>query len=205
MQVKNIIFDLGGVLLNIDFKKTAEAFTKLGVKNFDSYYTQFHVNPLFKQLETGHIINESFYDELRKTASIQSGNATIDAAWNAMLLNFPAERIEKLKTLSTQYAIFLFSNTNAIHHAFFINAFYNEYGFNFDSLFKKAYYSHLIGYRKPAIEAFTFVVNDAGINAAETLFIDDTLPNADAAQQAGLQAAYLPPGKNVIQLLQEVL
>jgi glucose-1-phosphatase len=204
LPVKNIVFDLGGVILNIDFKKTGDAFTALGVENFDQYFTQVHSNPLFKQLETGKI-TDAFYDTVRLAASIRAGNDEIDTAWNAMLLDFPEERIRKLQQLSTQYRLFLFSNTNAIHHTAFQQNFREKYGFDFDTIFEKAWYSHLAGHRKPDIAAFEYIIKDGQLLAAETLFIDDTLPNVEAALETGLQAVYLGPGKNMIQLLDEIL
>lgn len=200
-MVKNIIFDLGGVILNIDFKKTSEAFTSLGVENFDQYFTQYHSNPLFKQLETGAIINSSFYDNVRSAASITADNTAIDTAWNAMLLDFPPERIERLKELSKKYRLFLFSNTNAIHHAAFLHQFYTQFDFNFDTLFEKAFYSHLIGYRKPDVEAFGYVIKQSDVNAAETVFIDDTLPNIESAAKAGLQTIYITKEKDMLESL----
>lgn len=203
MTIRNIIFDLGGVLLNIDFKKTAAAFTGLGVKDFDNYFTQFHANPLFKSLEVGGLPDHRFYDELRATASITAGNNAIDRAWNAMLLDFPSERVTRLQELGQQYRLFLFSNTNAIHHAAFHGAFQDRFGFPLDTLFEKAYYSHLIGHRKPDAEAFHYVIRDSAVEPAETIFIDDTLPNIEAAKAIGLQAALVAPGKTVIEVLDE--
>ncbi len=205
MAIRSIIFDLGGVLLNLNFDKTAEAFTSLGVKNFNDYFTQFHAHPLFRQLETGAVVNTGFYGALRESASINASNDEIDIAWNAMLLDFPAKRIEKLQQLSGQYRLFLFSNTNAIHHAAFHKRFTEAFGFDFDSLFEKAWYSHLIGHRKPDIAAFQYVVKESNVMASETLFIDDTLPNIEAALKAGLQAAHLSPQKDLLTLLDETL
>lgn len=204
-QVKNIIFDLGGVILNLDFNKTASAFTALGVNNFNEYFTQYHSHPLFRQLETGAIADASFYDNLRNTAAITASNPEIDAAWNAMLLDFPEDRIQRLRQLSGRYRIFLFSNTNAIHYNAFQQSFGEQYGYHFDSLFEKAWYSHLIGYRKPDIASFHYIINDGRLVADETLFIDDTLPNVEAARAAGLQAAHLPVQMGIGPLLDEIL
>jgi HAD superfamily hydrolase (TIGR01509 family) len=205
MPIKNIIFDLGGVILNIDLHKTAHAFTALGVQNFNQYFTMVHADPLFKRLETGAETDAGFYEAIRKATAITCSDRDIDAAWNAMLLDFPPHRIEKLKELSKNYRLFLFSNTNAIHHAAFSEAFRKQFGFEFDSLFEKAWYSHLVGHRKPEVSAFEAVLKLGNISAAEALFIDDTLPNIEGARRAGLQAAYLPPDKDIEVLLKEVL
>lgn len=200
-NVKNIIFDLGGVLLNLDFGKTAKAFQELGVTNFNDYFTQTHANPLFKTLETGDVPSEVFYDEFRATTGLRVTNEAIAGAWNAMLLDFPTERIELLKELKKKYRLFLFSNTNAIHYDSFQESFIKEFAHKFDSLFEKAYYSHLIGHRKPNVSAFKYILIDAGIKAEETIFIDDTLPNIDAAKQAGLLALHLTAPETVNELV----
>lgn len=205
MKVEAIVFDLGGVLINLDFTKTAKAFEALGVKNFDDYFTQFHAHPLFKQLEVGDVVGNDFYDELRRTAKIDAGNEEIDKAWNAMLLDFPKNRIEKLVQLKKDYRLFLFSNTNAIHHAAFHTIFRNEFGYHVDELFEKAWYSHLIEQRKPDQEAFEYIIRDADLNAGATLFLDDTFPNIDAAKRAGLQAALVTKENDVVSLLDQLL
>ena len=201
MTIRNIIFDLGGVLLNLDFDKTTAAFTALGVKEFEEYFNQFHANPLFKQLETGSVADENFYSTLRSTASITADNAAIDKAWNAMLLDFPKERIELIRQLASRYRVFLFSNTNAIHHAEFHRIFRQAYGFEFDTLFEKAYYSHIIGHRKPDVSAFEFILKDSNLVPGETLFVDDTQPNLDAAREAGMHTAHVDAGSDVVTVL----
>lgn len=205
MKIETIVFDLGGVLINLDFTKTAKAFEALGVKNFDDYFTQFHAHPLFKQLEVGEVIGNEFYDELRRTAEIDASNEEIDKAWNAMLLDFPKNRIEKLAQLKKDYRLFLFSNTNAIHHAAFHAIFRNEFGYHFDELFEKAWYSHLVAQRKPDQQAFEYIIRDAALNAGATLFLDDTFPNIDAAKRAGLQAALVTRENDVVSLLDQLL
>lgn len=196
--IKNIIFDLGGVLLNIDFNKTKAAFEKLGVTDFDRFYTKETANPVFEALETGHISNEDFYAELQKHCSAGTGFNQIKDAWNEILLDFRRESIAVLPELAKRYDLYLLSNTNSIHHAQFSAVFQKEYGgLSFDSLFKKAYYSQAIKKRKPYTETYVFVVNDAGITAGETLFIDDALANIEGASQAGLQTKWLGAGERI--------
>ena len=203
-RIRNIIFDLGGVLLHLNMKKTNEEFTALGVKDFEKYFTMVHADPLFKRLETGKVGNE-FYEGVRKTTSIKASDEQIDAAWNAMLLDFSEEAVRKLQQLSWKYHLFLFSNTNAIHHAFFQKAFRKQFGFDMDLLFEKAWYSHVAGHRKPDLTAFEYIIKDSGVDPRETVFIDDTLPNVETARKAGLKAAHLTPPKTVVELLDELL
>lgn len=190
--IKNIIFDLGGVLLNIDFNKTKKAFENLGVENFDSFYTKETANPVFEALETGAISNEDFYIELQKHCKPGTAFKEIQNAWNQILLDFRRESIAALPGLAGKYRLYLLSNTNSIHHSEFTAIFENNFdGKAFDPLFTKAYYSHKIHKRKPYPETYLHVLNDTGITAGETLFIDDAVANIEGAKQAGLQTKLL--------------
>lgn len=190
--IKNIIFDLGGVLLNIDFNKTKKAFEKLGVKDFDSFYTKETANPIFESLETGNISNEDFYAALQRHCNPGTNFTQIQQAWNEILVDFRKESIAHLSILKEKYNLYLLSNTNSIHHAEFTEIFKRESGGQiFDSHFTKAYYSHQMQKRKPYTETYLYVLNDAGIKAGETIFIDDAIANIEGAIQAGLQTKLL--------------
>lgn len=199
---KNIIFDLGGVILDIDFKKTALAFAELGIGNFNEYYTLQSVSPLFEQLEIGAISPENFYGEFRNLAKQPSlTNEQIRDAWNALLIRFPPERINWLKKIKETYNVYLLSNTNQIHYEAFTNIYREQVeDKNFDELFITAYYSHNLGLRKPSEKIFETVLAKEKLNAAETVFIDDSLANIEAAISTGLQGIHLPSLKTVLEL-----
>jgi putative hydrolase of the HAD superfamily len=199
--IKNIIFDLGGVFLNIDFSLTSKAFINLGVLQFNEMFTQHFSNPLFELLETGKINEEEFYTAFRKESKTNLNNEQIKQAWNALLLDFPKERIDWLKSISKKYRIFLFSNTNQIHYESFIEKFGMQHpGEDFNSLFIKAYYSQFLGLRKPYPESFQAILDEQGLLAEETLFIDDTFKNIEAAQSLGLQTIHLKHPLTVLDL-----
>lgn len=199
---KNIIFDLGGVILNIDFKQTALAFAELGIGNFNEYYTLQTVTPLFEKLEVGAINPGNFYNEFRELAQLSSlTNEQIMQAWNALLLDFPPERIQWLKEIKNRYNIYLLSNTNQIHYNAFTEMYKQQIGNGeFDSLFVKAYYSYKMGLRKPSKEIFEAVLKDENLQATETVFIDDSEANILAAASVGLQTIHLPSPKTVLEL-----
>lgn len=200
-QIKNIIFDLGGVLLNIDFKLTSNAFKNLGVTHFDEMFTQHFSNPLFELLETGKIDEAAFYEAFRKEAGLPLTDIQIQTAWNALLLDFPPERIEWLEKIASRYRIFLFSNTNQIHYDCFIRNFSNSFdGKHFNDFFEKAYYSQFLGLRKPYPDSFQAIVKEQEILPAETLFIDDTYKNIEAANQLGFQTIHLQSPTTVLDL-----
>jgi putative hydrolase of the HAD superfamily len=200
--VKNIIFDLGGVLINLNYQLTRKAFEDLGVEDFDAFYTQHKANPLFENLEVGAIEPEAFYEALKEATGLTFSNDQLETAWNAMLLDFPIERLLWLDQIKNKYNIYLFSNTNAIHYKAFTSIYAQTaplIGLNtdFNHFFKTAYYSHTLGQRKPELAAFEAVIQDAKLDPAQTLFIDDTISNIEGAQKAGLRTIFLSGGLNV--------
>lgn len=199
---KNIIFDLGGIILNIDFKQAALAFAQLGIGNFNEYYTLQTITPLFEKLEIGAIDPENFYNGFRELAKFPSlTNEQIMYAWNALLIDFPPERIQWLKNIKNRYSIYLLSNTNQIHYNAFREIYKQQIGDGeFDSLFIKAYYSHNMGMRKPSKEIFETVLKNERLLAEETVFIDDSEANVLAAAAVGLQTIHLPSPKTVLEL-----
>jgi len=200
MAIQNIIFDLGGVLLNLDTLRTREAFIRMGVIQIDELFRIGHASSFFKQYEVGTINDDEFVEAALQLAHAGATREEVLVAWNAMLLDFPAERVQWLKNLKNKYRLFLFSNTNALHAEAFQRSFLDVYGSPMDALFQKAYYSHLINVRKPEREAFEYVIHDSRLDPAATLFIDDALINVEGARSAGLQAVHLPPGKTVLDL-----
>ena len=199
--IKNIIFDLGGIFMNLNFKLTEQAFIDLGITGFPNMYNQHHSNDLFEQLETGLISANDFYDAFRQESQSQLTNEQIKTAWNALLLDFPQERLQWLYTIRQKYKVYLFSNTNSIHYDAFMEILSRENGCtDFSKYFIKAYYSHELGLRKPYLASFQKILEEQKLLAAETLFIDDTAKNIEGAQKAGLQTIHLVAPKTVLDL-----
>lgn len=199
-SVQNIIFDLGGVLLNLDVQRTRNEFIRLGVTQIDNLFRIGHAASFFKQYEVGTITDDEFVEKARQLALPGTTHAQIIDAWNSMLLDFPIERVSFLNHLKNKYRLFLFSNTNALHLQFFQKSYRTVYGNALDDHFEKAYYSHVINQRKPDVAAFQYVIEDSKLHAANTLFIDDALVNVEGARLAGLQAIHLSGGKTVLDL-----
>jgi len=203
--VKNIIFDLGGVLLNIDPKKTIEAFGALGMEQLIGDKGLSYDHDIFYQMEQGQVTPDEFRNGVRQLISANISSEEIDAAWTAMLLDFPEIRIELLRRLQKEYKIYLFSNTNAIHVEKYHSNFRNQHGFEVSTLFVKDFYSNEIGFRKPTPESFQEIIRLSGINPSESLFIDDSLQNVEAAIATGLQGFWLQPGQKIEELFLEFL
>jgi len=190
--IRHIIFDLGGVILNIDYKLSAEAFKKLGANDFDELYSQAKQSELFDRLETGRISPNDFRNEVRRIFEATWSDTEIDSAWNAMLLDLPPTRIELLQELKKRYKIYLLSNTNQIHYDQYGRMLRERFGLNdLSEVFDKAYYSHEVGMRKPDAEVFEFVLNANAAEANETLFIDDSIQHIEGAKRIGLETYHL--------------
>jgi glucose-1-phosphatase len=199
-QIKNIIFDLGGVLLNIDFSLSQKAFALLGVPNFEEYIGLSNINDLFRQLETG-MEEDVFYEEFRNLSGQPLTNFEIKNAWNALLMNYRRESIDVLPQLKKKYKTFLLSNTNEIHTIAFQQMFRDEFNQqSLESQFHEAFYSQRIGHRKPNAGAFEFVLKRHQLLPVETLFIDDSFANIEAAKALGIQTVHLLPGMTIEEL-----
>lgn len=191
LGIKNIIFDLGGVLLNLDFDKTIEAFENLGAIGFREIYSKNKQNELFDLMDKGLISNEDFIEGLRQLGQLQGSDVAIEMAWNAMLLNFPEHKYDYLKSLKAEgYRLFLLSNTNSIHQKVFEANFIQYFQHPIQDLFEKTYYSHHLHLRKPNKDIFEYVLNDKALNIEETIFIDDTEQHVRGAESAGIRAVW---------------
>jgi putative hydrolase of the HAD superfamily len=203
--IKNIVFDLGGVLLNIDPQKTIKAFSGLGMQQLVGDKGLSYDHDIFYQMEQGQISPDEFRNGILQLLPGKVTFEEIDSAWTAMLLDFPAIRVNLVKKLRRDYKIYLFSNTNAIHVAKYQANFRNQHGFEVSSLFEKDFHSNEIGYRKPSPESFQEIIRLSGINPEESLFIDDSLPNVEAAIAVGLKGFWLQPGQKVEEIFQNYL
>jgi glucose-1-phosphatase len=190
--IRNIIFDFGGVICNIDVKFAEKRFAELGFVVGDDGSSIARVKKLFEDIETGTLSPDKFRDELKKYFSKPVTDLQLDEAWNALLLDIPEPRIRLLEDLRKCYRIFLLSNTNEIHYLCYLENFRKKFGYaNFDALFEKAYFSYCIGLRKPSPEIFRYVLQDSLLDPSETLFIDDTLMHVEGARDAGIHAFFL--------------
>lgn len=192
--VKNIIFDLGGVIINIDPQLTFNAFRKLAQESGTS--VDFSKDDVFREIETGLIDDIAFRNKIRIFVGDVDDQA-IDDAWNRLLLDLPLERLDLLLELKSDYRVILLSNTNAIHMAEIkkrIGLLPEKYAFS--NLFEKEYYSHLVKLRKPGKEIYQLIVDELAINPSETIFIDDIYENAKAAEMVGIQGWHLDLSKH---------
>ena len=200
-NIKNIIFDFGGVILNIDYKLTEKAFAGLGLTDFAGIYSQATQKELFDVFEKGLISAADFRREIKKFIHQDVSDAQVDSAWNSMLLDLPEERIALLDKLKKTHRIFLLSNTNEIHFTAFSSYIQDKFKRDiFSEVFERVYVSHKVKMRKPDPEIFQFVVRENELRNEETLFIDDSLQHIEGARMAGLNSIFLEKGRTILDI-----
>lgn len=202
-EIKNIIFDLGGVLLNINPLLSLIEFSKLSGVATEVLQMKLAGAGIFEKYDTGSISSADFRAELCHIMDKKVPDEVVDNAWNVLLLDFPAERMEMLKKISENYSVYLLSNTNSIHFDKYTTDFRKNYGIEMSSLFDKLFLSYEMGMHKPDEEIYRKVNESENLTASECLFIDDSLANANAAIAAGLQAIHHAPGNEVTQYFNE--
>jgi putative hydrolase of the HAD superfamily len=206
-HIKNVIFDFGAVILDIDGTRTSSAFRDLGVHQFESFQ-QFLVShdqqELFHQIETGDLTPAEFRNGIRKWSDSHLSDSQIDAAWNAMLVGYRVERLDLLIRLKKRYRTFLLSNTNSIHWDCFSRMLHPLGYEGLHVFFEKDYYSHLLHMRKPDAAIYHHVLSDAGLDPRETLFLDDNLMNLEGARAVGITSIQVTEANDIIAIFQNL-
>jgi epoxide hydrolase-like predicted phosphatase len=186
-QIKNIIFDWGGVITDLDFNASIEAFKKYGLDSFIDQYNMKFQKEFYTKLELGIISPEEFRAELRKLIPNPITDSELDNAWAALLCELTRERWDLLHEVKKYFRTFLLSNTNKIHVERYFQRIYERYGvYGYRHLFEKTYFSYELKMRKPDIRIFEFVLKDNDLKPEETLLIDDFDENIESAGKLGI-------------------
>jgi epoxide hydrolase-like predicted phosphatase len=192
-SVKNLIFDLGGVILDLSIDHTLESFKELSGINKTQVQDIFVNSPEFEIYEKGEIEDAEFREFVRKAYQVTAADSEIDSCWNAMLRGIPTSKLDMLDSLKEKYNVFLLSNTNGIHLSYINDILLPSItgGNQLDIYFHKAYYSHRMKKRKPDAEIFQQVLDENDLEPGETLFLDDNAKNIEGARSLGIQTVYV--------------
>ena len=196
-KIKNVIFDLGGVLINLDFDSCLNAFRTAGFTNIEEQIRQMQGNGVFSRFELGEISPEEFRDAIRKEADESLTDRKIDDMWNLMLLNIPREKLDLLLELRERYMVYLLSNTNQIHWDYAGEEMFNYRGFRADDFFEDTFLSFKMHLAKPDKAIYEKVMKEANILPEETFFIDDSETNCRAAAALGIQTHHYHIGEDL--------
>lgn len=204
-QIQNLIFDFGGVIIDIDYEAVRNAFENIGMEDTRSFYQHDDHSKLVKDLETGLISEDAFRKIIIQKINNHVTPEMFDNAWNAIIKDVPAERVTLIDELSKHFRLYLLSNTNIIHYRKYMRDFEKKHGKSLRDIFQKAYFSHEIKLRKPDKSIFTYVLNNAGISANKSLFIDDSENNIKAAEEVGLKTLYKPQHEELTDYFKQYL
>jgi len=199
-NIRNIIFDLGGVVLDLDVDRTFRAFVAMGFSQ-EEIANNKEYRKIFWQFEIGELSPEFFCENIRIILKKEIPPKEIKQAWNAMILGFKPEKIEFLREINSGYRTFVLSNTNVFHEKIYSRMLAETFGLSMPDLFEKHYYSHILGMGKPDPEIFNYVLKENALIAEETLFIDDSLQHIQSAQKLGINCFHFPVNGDLEEVL----
>lgn len=199
-NIKNIIFDMGGVLVGLDAQRCIDAFRQIGCEKIAFYVEEHRTEDLFLDTELGRITQEEFCREVRRITACRASDEQIVWAWNQLLTGIAADKMQCLAQLGTRYRLFLLSNTNIMHWHKCRDCFFNSGGHTAADLFERIFLSYEMHLAKPGEAIFAQALAQAGINAAETLFIDDSRDNCRGAERLGINTLHETTGTDWMRL-----
>ena len=203
-NISTLIFDFGGVLIDLDMNQSILNFKKLGVENVENYLSNFGQSGFFMQLEKGKISTEEFRSEIRKMTTNTITDKEIDDAWNAFLVRIPSEKLDIVYQLRKKFRVIMLSNTNAIHFPYAERTFFSYKNRGIDEYFDKCYRSYDMKMAKPDAEIFEAILSQEQVAANQCLLLDDGPKNIEQAQKLGFQTYFVDPKEDLSFLLTNI-
>jgi glucose-1-phosphatase len=194
--IKNIVFDLGGVIVDLDMHSCIDAFRALGVKDISNFVGVSRQEDLFHDFEIGTIDTSAFCREVRMLSQSEITDGEICTAWNKMLVGIKQPKKERLLELREGYMTYLLSNTNEIHWKKACEELFPYHGFEADNYFEQIFLSFEMHCAKPGDTIFEMMLRQAGIKAEETLFVDDSAANCETARRLGIKTRCVRPDED---------
>lgn len=204
-MIRNLIFDLGGVIMDIRRTDCVSAFEELGMQGANEFFGEYKQSGPFLRLEAGEIGEDEFRAAMRRLITVPVTDAELDAALNRFLVGIPVHRLRELEELHRRYGMYLLSNTNPIMWRSRIADQFRKDGHDVNYYFDGMVTSFAARSVKPARGIFDTLVADCGIDPAESLFLDDSQANVDAARALGFHAVVVEPGDEFNTLIERYL
>ena len=202
-NVKNILFDFGGVIVSLKLQNALNRFKEIGFENIEDYLTEFRQKDIFLDYETGHIDRENFQKEFQRLGNNQATMEEIDSAWLAFLTGIPEYKYQLLKDLRKKYKLYMLSNTNPSVMGWAMSDKFSPDGQSVDQFFDQCFLSYQMGTAKPDKKIFEMIIS-SGIKPEETLFLDDGQKNIDAAKEFGFQVHLTDQDEDLTKLFEQV-
>ena len=199
-KFKNFVFDLGGVLIDLDFKAAINGLQKAGFANVKEQLQAFDREGIFQKFELGEMSADEFRSAIRENSPVSLTDEEVDGLWNAMLLEVPREKLELILHLRGKYMVYLLSNTNSIHWDYVCKNAFNYRGFRVNDYFEETFLSYEMHLAKPDKAIFEKVLEEANLLPEETLFIDDSEANCKAASELGIHTHHNHIGEDLKEL-----
>ena len=196
-DIENIVFDFGGVLIDLDFNRILDAFRKIGFDDIDNQLQAYEREGIFQKFELGEITANDFRIAVREKSNISLTDSDIDCLWNLMLVEIPSEKLDFILNLRNNYNVYLLSNTNSIHWNYACKKAFNYKGFGVKDFFIKTFLSYEMHLAKPDKEIYEKMLSDAMLIPEKTLFIDDSEANCNIAKQLGIQTYHYQIGEKL--------
>ena len=196
-KIRNIVFDLGGVLVDLDFKAAINGLQKAGFANVKEQLQAFDREGIFQKFELGEMSADEFRSAIRENSTVSLTDEEVDGLWNAMLLEVPREKLELILHLRGKYMVYLLSNTNSIHWDYVCKNAFNYRGFRVNDYFEETFLSYEMHLAKPDKAIFEKVLEEANLLPEETLFIDDSEANCKAASELGIHTHHYHIGEDL--------
>ena len=201
-NIKNIVFDLGGVLVDLDFKAAINGLQEAGFANVKEQLMAFDREGIFQKFELGEITADEFRSAIRENSTVELTDEEVDNLWTAMLLEVPREKLELILDLRGKYMVYLLSNTNSIHWDYVCKNAFNYRGFRVNDYFEETFLSYEMHLAKPDKAIFEKVLEEANLLPEETLFIDDSEANCKAASELGIHTHHYHIGEDLKELFE---
>lgn len=192
-KITTLIFDLGGVLVNLDWNRCVSNFKKIGIEEMSGLLSVTLQTGFVLDYEKGLITDAEFRDKLREYSSQTLTDEQIDEAWTSFLVDIPSEKLELLMKLKKKYRILMLSNTNNLSFSYCANHMFNVNGYTLSDYFDKCYLSNQMHLCKPDAPIFEELLRDSALKAEECLFLDDGIHNIKAAEQLGFGVEFIKP------------
>jgi len=205
-NIKNLLFDFGGVIVNINKENAINRFKEIGLANIEDYLNEFRQEGIFLEYEEGKLSSQEFYTAFRKLAGKDDiTDEEIDSAWLAFLDGIPEYKFKMLKELRKKYNVYLLSNTNPSIMSWAHTSAFSPDGDPINAFFDKCYLSFQIGCAKPDKEIYEYIIKDSGMNPSETLFFDDGETNIKVAQQLGFQTHLTDQSEDLTKIIDQIV
>lgn len=204
-SVSTIVFDLGGVLVNLDKPRCVANFEKIGIHVMEDLLSLTHQRGFIMDFELGLISDAEFRNKLRSYSEIKPTDEQINQAWNSFLVDIPNEKLALLKKLKGKFKILMLSNTNVLSFNYTVDTMFQANGNKLEDYFDKCYLSYELHKAKPSSEIFEYLLQDAGVKAENCLFIDDGESNIKAAESLGFKTYFAKTHEDLTPVFQDVI